>query len=342
MQTNLQGWAIGGTAGSSNHVFITENGGELWQDVTPPQALDAGLMQAANGYFLDPQTGWVVFYPEDRLDGTGSMPLLVWRTHDGGSSWTPSPTLDVDLSGATIAQPELVFSDDTTGWLLLHLGGAGMHRYPVYLLRSRDGGASWETLVDPYQGLYLQSCPKSGMTFSGNTGLATIGSCPIDSAAIHASSDAGSTWTEMHLPFPDGHDYLAGNAGCQAHSPRLIPPTTWMVAMECRTFDDPPQNLAFIYKTTDEGAHWMSGGYPGGSLFFLDALNGWAFGKEIFRTTDGGTSWSKLSTVIWEGQFNVVDTQIVFAIARSSTEIALVKSQNGGTNWAIVDAVVGP
>ncbi len=342
MITNLQGWAIGGTAGSSNHVFTTQDGGGLWQDVTPPQASDVGMTQAASGYFLDTQTAWVVFHPEGGLDGSGSMPLLVWRTLDGGSSWTPSPPLDVDLSGAAEALPELFFSDVTHGWLMLHLGGAGMHRYPVYLMRTLDGGASWETLVDPYGAVYLQSCAKTGMNFKGSTGVVSIGSCPIDGAEIYASSDAGVTWTEVRLPLPEGHDYLAGNAGCQAHSPGFRPGASWSVAMECRTFGDPPETLAFLYQSTDEGVSWSIQGYPGGSVYFLDPQNGWAFGKDIFRTTDGGASWARISTVTWEGQFNVVDAQIVFAIARSGAEIALVKSQNGGVNWSIVDAVVGP
>ncbi len=342
MISGTQGWAIGGTSGHSDHIFNTLDSGENWRDVTPPQAAEVGIPQAATAFFLDAHTGWVVFHPQDGLDGSGSMALIVWLTMDGGASWSGSAPLAVDLSGATTALPELDFIDAQHGWILLQLGAAGMNRYPIYFLRTSDGGASWQTLIDPYQGLYLQSCPKTGWIFEGDTGLVSIGSCPIDSAAIDWSSDAGLTWNEVRLPFPSSYSGLAGNAGCQAHSPILIPATPWIAAMDCRTFDDPPQDLHFLYQTTDGGANWSIKDYPGGSLYFLNAQNAWAFGKEIYRTTDGGSSWTKISTVIWDGQFNVVDSQTIFAVARSGTELALVKSQNGGSSWAIVEPVIGP
>ena len=341
MVSTNQGWGIGGLSGGADHVLRTQDGGVTWRDVTPPQAADVGMVQAASAFFLDSQTGWVLFHPQDMLSG-GSMPLIVWRTLDGGSSWSASQPLAVDLSGATVALPGLRFIDSQTGWIMLDLGAAGMHRYPMYLLRSDDGGSNWQTLIDPYNAVYLQSCSKTGWTFYANTGLASIGSCPIDSAAIDWSSDSGLTWTEIRLPFSSSYSSLAGNAGCDAHSPFLRSTTSWVVAMDCRTFDDPPQDLHFLYQTTDEGASWSIGEYPGGALYFLDIQNGWAFGNTIYRTMDGGSSWSAISTVIWDGQFSVVDAQNIWAVANSGTQYALVKSSNGGSSWAIIDAQIVP
>jgi photosystem II stability/assembly factor-like uncharacterized protein len=338
ISTNL-GWGIGGISGGADHILRTQDGGLTWRDVTPPQAADVGLAQAASAFFLDSQIGWVLFHPQEMLSG-GSMPLIVWRTQDGGSSWNSSLPLALDLSGATAALPDLVFTDSQTGWIMLHLGAAGMHRYPVYLLRSDDGGLDWQTLIDPYNAAYLQSCPKSGWTFIESTGLVSIGSCPIDSAAIDWSSDSGLTWTEVRLPFSSTYSSLAGNAGCEAHSPILRSTTSWVVAMDCRTFDNPPQDLHFLYQTTDEGASWSIGEYPGGALYFLDSQNGWAFGKAIYRTMDGGGSWSAISNVTWNGQFSVVDLQNIWAIANSGTQYALVRSTNGGSSWAIIDAQI--
>jgi len=341
MITTSDGWGIGGVSGASDHVFRTGDGGQTWRDVTPPQDANISVAQAASGFFLDSLTGWALFHPREMLTG-GSMPLIVWWTLDGGASWSAAAPLPVDLSAATFALPDLFFTDAQTGWIMLHLGAAGMNRYPVYLLHSDDGGSSWQTLVDPYEGIYLQSCPKTGWAFSANTGLASIGNCPIDSAAIDWSSDSGLTWTEVRLPFSSGYSNLAGNAGCAAHSPILLSATHWIVAMDCRTFDDPPRDLHFLYRTADESTSWSIGEYPGGSLIFMDAQNGWAFGKEIYRTADGGGTWSKISTVIWDGQFSVVDGQNIWAVASSGEEYALVRSSNGGSNWAIIDAQLVP
>jgi photosystem II stability/assembly factor-like uncharacterized protein len=337
-----QGWGIGGLSGASDHVFRTGDGGGTWRDVTPPQDANVGLPQAVSGFFLDSQTGWALYHPSGMLTGNASMPLIVWRTQDGGSSWTPTAPLDVDLSGATEARPDLFFSDSQTGWIMIHLGAAGMHRYPMYLLRSDDEGVTWSVLIDPFNSAYLQSCPKTGWTFTGSTGLASIGQCPYDTAVIDWSSDAGLTWTQVKLPFGSSYGNLAGNAGCGAHSPILLSKTSWIVATDCRTFDTPPQDLHFLYRTSDESSSWSIGEYPGGSLVFLDSQTGWAFGKDIYHTTDGGGTWTQISTVSWDGRFSVVDSQNIWAVAHSGTQYALVKSSNGGSSWAIIDAQIAP
>ena len=189
---------------------------------------------------------------------------------------------------------------------------------------------------------FSNCCPKTGWTFTGSTGLASIGQCPYDSAVIDWSSDAGLTWTQVQLPFGSSYTSLAGNAGCEAHSPILLSSSSWIVAMDCRTFDNTPKDLHFLYQTNDESASWSIGEYPGGALFFLDSQQGWAFGRDIYHTVDGGGSWNKISTVTWDGQFSVVDAQTIWAVASSGTEYALVKSSNGGSSWAILDAQVVP
>jgi len=341
MRSLTEGWAVGGLSGASDHVFRTTDGGQTWRDVTPPQPADVGLPQAASAFFLDAQTGWVLYHPSGNLTG-GGMPLAVWRTGDGGASWTAAAPLAVDLSGATQAVPELYFIDPTHGWIMLHLGAAGMNRYPIYLLRSEDGGATWSTQIDPYNAAYLQSCPKTGWTFSGNTGLASIGNCPFDSAAVDWSSDSGLTWTEIRLPFGSGYSNLAGNAGCAAHSPILFSASAWIVAMDCRTFDSPPKNLSFLYRTNDASTTWTISEYPAGALDFIDTNQGWAFGKDIYRTTDGGANWNHISTVTWDGQFSIVDASHIWAIASSGSNYALVESTNGGSSWAILNAQLVP
>jgi photosystem II stability/assembly factor-like uncharacterized protein len=342
MNSATVGWGIGGISGRSDHVLRTQDGGQTWHDVTPAQAENMGFPQSASAYFLDGQTGWVSYYPSGMLTDATAIAIFIWRTSDGGLTWSASGPLAADLSAATVAVPELYFNDARTGWLMLQLGAAGMSRYPIYLFSSQDGGSTWQTLIDPFQGMYLQSCPKTGWTFKEITGIAAIGNCPFDSAAIDWSSDAGLTWTEIRLPFAGGYKDLTGNSACQAHSPIVFSPTVWLVAMDCHTFDSPAKDLHFIYRTSDAGSNWATNVYLGGSLYFMDGQNGWAFGKDIYRTSDGGSNWTRISAVSWDGQFSVVDAQHIWAVASSGDELALVQSVNGGRTWAIIDVQVVP
>ena len=41
--------------------------------------------------------------------------------------------------------------------------------------------------------------------------------------------------------------------------------------------------------------------------------------------------------VSWDGQFSFVSQQLGWAVARSETEIALVKTENGGESWSIIE-----
>lgn len=68
------------------------------------------------------------------------------------------------------------------------------------------------------------------------------------------------------------------------------------IATDDNSFD----NGGALFESNDGGATWIqrdvpaSLGSPFNGLYFLDSQNGWAFGNENYRTTDGGTTWTPL------------------------------------------------
>jgi len=76
------------------------------------------------------------------------------------------------------------------------------------------------------------------------------------------------------------------------------------------------------------------------SLIFLDEQEGWAFGRDYYKTTDGGLSWVVVKTVNWDGQFSFVDSLNGWAVARNLDEIALVKTVDGGQTWQIIEPTI--
>jgi photosystem II stability/assembly factor-like uncharacterized protein len=355
MEDEANGWAIGDVDGTGDHVFRTDSGVESWEDVTPPAPEiipDLGHTAAAAGAFLDDDTAWIIYYPDVSIFEAGGLAnAFVWRTTNGGGTWAPSLPLRTEMIGSSNIPPDIVFTDANHGWIMMQIGGIGMHTSPVYLFRTTDGGATWEKLEDPYSGLYLQGCTKTGMAFYGSDyGMVTISDCPIDGFEVEFTSDGGVTWDALRPPPPASYPDLYSEGFCNAHSPSFLDDGTAIVGASCKIYGEgDPVTLNLLYRSTDFGASWSADEYPGGELMFLDEDTIWAFDgnrfeytptMDIYRTTDGGDNWILLDTVIWKGQFVFVDAERGWAIARNEDEIATVATDDGGASWSIVDSFV--
>ncbi|MFQ5584068.1 MAG: WD40/YVTN/BNR-like repeat-containing protein, partial [Calditrichia bacterium] len=66
------------------------------------------------------------------------------------------------------------------------------------------------------------------------------------------------------------------------------------------TADNMFDNSGALFESSDGGATWvqrnipLSLADPLNGIYFLDSQNGWVFGNDNYRTTDGGTTWTQL------------------------------------------------
>ncbi len=75
-----RGFAVGGLK-----ILKTADGGETWNDVTPP---DEGIKDLRSVHFLDKDTGWVLGWGYDKqMEGKILKHTLILKTEDGGNSW---------------------------------------------------------------------------------------------------------------------------------------------------------------------------------------------------------------------------------------------------------------
>lgn len=350
------GWAIGGDQDPGDRLLRTRDGGQTWRDVGPaylsPDKNAPGKIK--NAFFLDPNSAWVAVYylPQSDLQDSDPASSRIWRTLDGGLSWEVSEPIElfIMLFGSEDSEvidpsppPLMQFLDADHGWILIRDTGSGMHRYPVSLYRTSDGGLRWKNLFDAY-GDVIQGGYKTGMTFAdAQTGWVTTESYPVGEPFVRASSDGGSEWEEIWLPPPDFDPGLDDSGFCvDQYSPHLFSATHGVLVVDCFTAEDSGQTEDILYTTEDGGGNWRSDPYPGGALQMLDPQLGWALSRDIFQTRDGGRTWEKLKTVNWDGQFDFVDQNTGFAVARSNGQIALVHTTDAGRSWEMLEPVLAP
>jgi photosystem II stability/assembly factor-like uncharacterized protein len=103
---------------------------------------------------------------------------LLWRSNDGGRTWSEAGAGDVGRVTVALNEPNLLYSGDRGTC------GRGFSFYDF--MRSSDAGRTWETLdanrdIEPYLAYEMQ---QNAYVYGSNCGLS-------------ASSDGGDTWTQI-------------------------------------------------------------------------------------------------------------------------------------------------
>ncbi len=313
------GWAVGGAGTHQDHVLRTNDGGVTWRDVSPPAIRSLLIIPArTSGFFDDRDNAWIVYN-----DGAE-----VWRTSDGGQSWTSA---QVDFLQSR--SDRLYFSDPNRGWLLRHVE-SGMGNEYVALYRTLDGGFSWDKLIDPYEDQDLQGCMKTGMVFQEDHGWITYDCQGVyRQALIDWTEDGGETWQPIWLPLPQA-EAEDEDSYCTTKNPYLFSSTQGALLVECYRFSGTLKTAErFLYLTSDAGSTWTVNDFPGTTLLLLDEQTVFALGQEISISKNQGRDWTDVKSVQWEGQFSFVDENQGWAVATYEDEIALVYTLNGGRSW---------
>jgi photosystem II stability/assembly factor-like uncharacterized protein len=327
MDSAANGWAIGShpdaSPAPSIHVLRTHDGGQTWSEVTPPE----DSLSDIGGMVSSGSNAWVTYLGTDR----------VWRTTDGGATWTASEAGYPQGQFATFE-----FTDAQYGWMLQEVE-SGFGSQLVSLFRTIDGGDAWQEIINPYESEDLQSCRKSGMSFYGtDTGWVTY-DCEGTylEAFLDISDDAGQSWTEGQLPLPEGAAQSTDEGWCTSSSPRLTAERSGSLIVTCVVDEGSVlSESAYLYLTEDAGETWEIRDYPGGQPNFFNDGTILALGRDQYLSTDSGVNWAKIKTVSWDGQYSFVDPNLGWAVATSDDEIALVVTSDGGRTWEIIEAMI--
>jgi photosystem II stability/assembly factor-like uncharacterized protein len=272
----------------------TSDGGLTWRNVTPPMF---------RLYFSE----FAIGFAARSADVAWAFPVcpswnclidspILWRTDDAGRSWRSEY-----LYAPGKIPYALQFVDDLHGWMrLLECGPMG--HCAVSLVRTQDGGGTWETLP----GYYLS---EGGPTlrpffFTARDGIRLHESGWLNGdypqpAHLDRTADGGQTWQPVSLPLPSA-DLVTGTWGpgvsleaCGDFTNTLFGPDAGVITVHtgyraCRH----DQVLPVHYISTDHGRTWNPLWRPGDTLL-LDGQTGWRLtGQDsLEKTTDGGRTW---------------------------------------------------
>jgi photosystem II stability/assembly factor-like uncharacterized protein len=259
----------------------------------------------------------------------------VWMTGDGGSTWTP---LTDQLS--SLASGALVIDPNNPGTVLYGTGEQHYSADSFYgdgLFRTMDYGVTWT---------------KIGLKGQVGNYIARVG---VSTGTLHVCSDLGYVRS-----LDDGASWTAfkpGGAGsfnwCNDLVQSSQAPGTWFASFYSNG----------IYESTDDGATWtqLAGGLPtvgfqrinlgisdgNPNVVYASFINpaGGLFG--MYTTTDGGTTWTRLSATpnytCTQGWYddtvavsptdpNTVIAGGVFPYG-GSPNCGIVMSTDGGATW---------
>jgi uncharacterized protein (TIGR03437 family) len=275
----------------------------------------------------------------------------IWKTTDGGATWKPLTDQESSLaSGAIVLDP---VNPDTVYVGTGEENFASDSYYGAGILKSTDGGNTWTNIVGPFLRARIGAIaihPADGRTLLCTT-----------QTGVWRSTDSAANW--VRVLGTSGTGFAAGTAV-------VFDPTDGnIVYAALGSVNGDPKNG--VYKSTDAGNTWrLAGGSGANALPVADAgridigiapsnpstlyvsiqdssSNNFGALLGIWKSTDAGSTWNKLSAVpasafakqLWYDNVLRVhpkDPGIVIAGA-----LPLFRTMDGGTTWQQLPAI-GP
>jgi len=188
--TAMDGWiaTMSGGGPAEGELWVTHDGGETWRSL--PHPMDRGLYGQAI-FFRTPEEGWLL---TGGLPGAGNQLKSLYRTNDGGTTWTMVAKSQLGTRQAGIGDLEtagyvgpVLFTSAQEGWILLSRRG---------LAHSSDGGKTWSMSMagETFAAFHFLDAQHGWLAIQGSLSQPGL---------LWTTKDGGATWQQVPLPTPD-------------------------------------------------------------------------------------------------------------------------------------------
>jgi photosystem II stability/assembly factor-like uncharacterized protein len=283
-------------------LFVSHDDGSTWN---APQGFFGVLSVVPLG-----RSVWVL--EESCSQATGNCEVGVEQSSDGGRTWS---TLALPTQGMASGTPAMVRTSVSSALIVIPppppLVVGGSPPSSSLLLRTTDGGRTWQQSSVPCVGLstFFSQAPDWTIWL----GCAAQPGGGSQAKELVRSFDGGVTWNAVQCPAGTNP---ASVPGCYfSNTPSGGYLGDLAAASSTTAFADGGRIDVLV--TRDGGTTWSEinpviGGRDSGTvgLFFANANDGWviseataAANEGLWRTTDGGVTWSPAWTATLGGSY---------------------------------------
>ena len=305
--------------GNARGIFISTDGGLSWNASNSglPNLLDLSTL------VLDPGNPGTLYAAINGPSETGGSTEL-YKSTDGGATWIAAGAGLTSYGAISVAidsqNPSVLYAGTTSG-----------------MFKSTDGAASWSP---SNSGLSATSVSALAVDPQNRGTLFAVTQTGVHPGGLFKSTDAGTSWVDTGLQYSVDALAVAPQTPAlvyAASGPEVFKSTNGGASwVSTGSFDHgvsqligDPQNAATlyaatnigVYKSTDAAANWsaVNSGLPftpnintlaldpqNSNGLYATTYESWPIANgQIFRTTDGGRSWSMMNTAWQTALFDV-------------------------------------